>query len=117
MLARAMEPLIAAFHRFKEVKGALQKGLYTDNTATLRSCQVESGSWRMRHIRLRATIVRETLGNDDWKAAHLPGLFTSADAATKAMDRSGWRISCESWTCTRPTWTCVMALQDRQWRQ
>ena len=75
MLARAMEPLIAAFHRFGEVKGMLRKGL----------CQLESGSWRTRHIRLRGTMVREALESDDWRAAHLPGLFTSVDVATKAV--------------------------------
>ena len=85
MLARAMEPLIAAFHKFGEAKGLLRKGLCTDNTATLQLCQLESGSWRTRHIRLRATIVREALECDDWRAAHLPGLFTSADVATKAV--------------------------------
>ena len=85
MLARAMEPLIAAFHRFGDVKRMLRKGLYTDNTATLQLCQLESGSWRTRHICLRATIVREALESDDWRAAHLPGLFTSADVATMAV--------------------------------
>ena len=85
VLARAMEPLFAAFHKFKEVKGTLLKGLYTDNTATLQLCQLESGSWHTRHIRLRATIVREALENDEWRAAHLPGLFTSADVTTKAV--------------------------------
>ena len=82
-----MELLIAASHRFGEVKGSLRKGLYTDTTATLQLCQLESGSWRTRHIRLRATIVREALESDGWRAAHLPGLFTSADVATKAVGR------------------------------
>ena len=84
-LARAVEPLIAAFHRFGEVKGSLRKGLCADNTATLQLCQLESGSWRTRHIRLRAAIVREALGNE-WRAAHLPGLCTFADVATKAVE-------------------------------
>ena len=85
ILARAMEPLIAALHRFNEAKNALRKGLYTDNTATLQLCHLESGSWRTRHIRLRATIVREALEDDEWRAAHLPGLLTSADVATKVV--------------------------------
>ena len=85
VLARAMEPLIAALYRFNEAKGMFQNGLYTDNTATLQLCQLESGSWRTRHIRLRATIVREALEGDEWHTAHLPGLFTSADVATKAV--------------------------------
>ena len=67
MLARAMEPLTAAFHKFGEAKGFLRKGLCTDNTATLQLCQLESRSWRTRHIRLRATIVREALECDDWR--------------------------------------------------
>ena len=65
MLAREMEPLIAAFHKFGEAKGILRKGLCTDNTATLQLSQLESASWRTRHIRLRATIVREVLKCDD----------------------------------------------------
>ena len=87
MLARAMEPLIAAFHKFGEVKGMPRKGcLYTDSTAALELCQLESGSWRTRHIHLGATVVREAVESDDWGAAHLPaGLFTSADVATKAV--------------------------------
>ena len=85
MLARAMEPRIAAFYKFKEVKGVLRKGLCTDNTATLQLCQLESGSWRTRHRCLRATIVREALENNEWRAVHLPGLLTSADVATKAV--------------------------------
>ena len=76
MSARAMEALIAALHKFGE---------YTDNTATLQLCQFKSASWRTRHIRLRATIVREALESDDWRAAHLPGLFTPADVANKAV--------------------------------
>ena len=80
-----MESSIAAFHKFGEAKSFLRKGLCTDNTATLQLCQLESGSWRTRHIRLRATIVREALECDDWRAAHLPGLFTSADVTTKAV--------------------------------
>ena len=36
MLARAMEPLIAACHKFESAKSSLRKGLYTDNTATRR---------------------------------------------------------------------------------
>ena len=82
MLARAMEPLIAALHRFNEAKNVLRKGLSTDNTATLQLRQLESCSWGTRHIRLRATIALE---DDEWRAAHLPGLFTSADVATKAV--------------------------------
>ena len=46
MLARAMEPLIAALHRFNEAKNALRKGLFADNTATLQLRQLESGSWK-----------------------------------------------------------------------
>ena len=66
MLARAMEPLIAAFHRFGEAKGMLRKGLYT----------------RLQYS-CRAIIVREALEGDDWR---LPTLFTSADVvATKAV--------------------------------
>ena len=45
-------------------------------------------SWspaRGKHIRLRATIVREALEDDEWRAAHLPGLFTSAEVPTKAV--------------------------------
>ena len=38
-----------------------------------------------QHIRLRATIVREALECDDWRAAHLQDLFTSAGVATKAV--------------------------------
>ena len=84
MLARAMEPLIMALHRFNNAKVRLREGVYTDNTATLQLCQLESGCWRTRHIRLRATIAREAREGDDWRAAHLPGLYTSADVATKA---------------------------------
>ena len=41
--------------------------------------------WDICAFRLRATIVREALEDDEWRAAHLPGLFTSADIATKAV--------------------------------
>ena len=44
-----------------------------------------SGSWRTRHLRLRASHMRWRLGRADWLAIAIPGSLQLADIGTKAM--------------------------------
>ena len=61
--------------------------LITDNKAALAQCVNESGTWRTRHLRLRAAKLREVLADQDsgWTAEHLKGTSLVADGFTKAL--------------------------------
>ena len=57
----------------------------TAKTLQLSKCAfVESGSWRTRHLRLRAAVVRQDLESYSWKLSH-PDVFMPADSGTKAV--------------------------------
>ena len=58
-----------------------------DNKAALAQCLNESGTWRTRHLRLRAAKLREVLADhtSGWTAEHLKGTELVADGLTKAL--------------------------------
>ena len=65
--------------------------LYGDNRSALSLATSESGPWRTRHLRLRASRLRDDLRTDNpdrvvqWSARHLPGELLVADGLTKAL--------------------------------
>ena len=64
---------------------------YGDNRSALSLATSETGPWRTRHLRLRASRLRDDLRTDrpdrvvQWSARHLPGELLVADGLTKAL--------------------------------
>ena len=65
--------------------------LYGDNRSALSLATSEAGPWRTRHLKLRASRLRDDLRTDQpdrvvrWSARHLPGELLVADGLTKAL--------------------------------
>ena len=69
-----------------------QKVLYGDNLSALTIIQCPDGPWRTRHLRLRASVLRERVKSGQWLARHLPGSDLMADYLTKIFSvASGWQ--------------------------
>ena len=64
---------------------ALQKVLYTDSVSTCSIIQYPAGSWRTRHLRIRAAGVRSLVDRGYMVIAHLRGEYMIADLLTKLM--------------------------------
>ena len=62
-----------------------QKITYGDNTAAIAILENPDGPWRARHLRLRATALREWLKDGSWIIRHLPGVKLAADFLTKII--------------------------------
>ena len=56
-----------------------------DNQAAVNLMTEPSGSWRTRHLRLRASHMRWRLGRADWLVQAVPGSHQLADIGTKVM--------------------------------
>ncbi|CAE7873672.1 GIP [Symbiodinium microadriaticum] len=61
--------------------------LLCDNKAAVAICQAPFGSWRSRHLHVRANVVKERL-SQGWTLQHLPGLEMLADIGTKSLGSS-----------------------------
>ena len=64
---------------------AYQKILKVDNQAAVNLLTEPSGSWRTRHLRLRASHLRWRIGKADWLVEAIPGEIQIADIGTKAL--------------------------------
>ena len=64
-----------------------QKHLQGDSKAALCQLQADGGSWRTRHLRLRAWKLREVMSDptSQWSSSHIPGSELAADGLTKAL--------------------------------
>ena len=62
-----------------------QKIIYGDNTAAIAILENPDGPWRTRHLRLRATALRERLKDGSWIIHHLRGVKLVADFLTKII--------------------------------
>ena len=64
-----------------------EKILKGDSRAALAICNMETGPWRTRHLRLRAAKIRELLADpaEKWSAQHCPGESLAADGLTKGL--------------------------------
>ena len=70
-----------------ELQGAKpQVKLFVDNTAAIGLCTDAAGSWKTRHLRVRAHHLRETVKAGELVVKHIPGLQQLADLGTKAFD-------------------------------
>ena len=82
---RATAALVAAIRDEKEE--GLKKKLWGDNSAAISLATGEGqGSWRTRHLRIRAAILRSALQQGEWQLGHLSGKELVADSFTKAVD-------------------------------
>ena len=53
-----------------------------------KSLQVPQGTWRTRHLRLKAQWFLERVENQQYMCYHLPGAFMTADMLTKPLQSS-----------------------------
>lgn len=58
---------------------------YTDSSAALSIIAGETGSWRTRHLRKRAFILRAKVLSGEWMIRHVPGAEMPADLGTKVL--------------------------------
>ena len=67
-----------------------EKVLYGDNQSALSILEKPDGSWRTRHLRLRANVLRERLRCEDqqWRVRHQRGTHLVADLLTKPICQS-----------------------------
>ena len=70
----------------EELHGEMECRIYNDSKSALTQCLNDTGPWRTRHLRLRASKIREVLREDPkWTAKHLDGKLLVADGLTKAL--------------------------------
>ena len=66
-------------------------GYLGDNMAAISIIQNPDGPWRTRHLRLRASVLKERLQEGSWRIFHLDGKRLIADVFTKAIvDKNVW---------------------------
>ena len=66
-------------------EGSYEKTIKVDNTAAVSLLSEPAGSWRTRHLRLRAAHLRWRLGRLDWLVESIPGEEQVADIGTKVL--------------------------------
>ena len=70
-----------------EINGLpVRRALLVDNTASIGLCTDSPGTWRTRHLRVRAHALREGVREGHLTISHIPGLQQRADLGTKAFD-------------------------------
>ena len=82
-MIQSCTPIIAALVGTGEE--TLHKVLYTDSVSTCSIIQYPAGSWRTRHLRIRAAGVRSLVDRGYMVIAHLRGEYMIADLLTKLM--------------------------------
>ena len=58
---------------------------FTDNTAALSIIAGDAGSWRTRHLKKRAHVLRSRINMGDWLIRHMAGSEIPADIGTKVL--------------------------------
>ena len=70
---------------FEETLGRFSKVLWSDSQSALSVLSGEGGSWRTRHLRMRAVYARQLVNQGSWGVHHCPGEEMLADIGTKAL--------------------------------
>ncbi len=70
---------------FEEIMGSFPKVLWSDSQSALSVLGGEGGSWRTRHLRMRAMYARQLVTQGSWGVHHCPGEEMVADIGTKAL--------------------------------
>ena len=68
-----------------ELYGELHRKSWTDSQAALSILSSDGGSWRTRHLRLRASAARQSINQGNWSIQHQPGNKMTADIGTKPL--------------------------------
>ena len=68
--------------------------LYGDNMASIALTEGQGGSWRTRHLRIRAALLREALSLHSWNLIHLKGSELTADGFTKPLHGEAFERFC-----------------------
>ena len=71
--------------------------LHIDNQAALLLLQGSTGSWRTRHLRLRANYVREKIQSGDLHIVFEPGISQRADLGTKPFTKESLKQLLALW--------------------
>ena len=58
---------------------------YTDNAAAITIVTADSGSWRTRHLRKRASVLRARVAAGEWLVRYQAGVDMPADLGTKVL--------------------------------
>ena len=69
----------------EELEPHIMKMMASDSQAAVNICLAEGGSWRTRHLRLRAAHAKQRFTKGDWLLRHLPGEDMLADLGTKSL--------------------------------
>ena len=85
-LCSALSDIEAQLPLYEELLPAVQwtKELLCDNKSAVAICQAPFGSWRSRHLHLRANVIKERL-SQGWTLRHQPGAEMLADIGTKPL--------------------------------
>ena len=70
---------------FEEIAGQQHRALYCDNTAAISLATQRGGSWRTRHLKVRAAHLKWKLDTVQWHLDHCIGELMLADIGTKAL--------------------------------
>ena len=68
-----------------ELFSSVPRMLWTDSQSGLTILSTDSGSWRTRHLRLRASFACQTIQQAWWNVGHVQGEDMVADIGTKAL--------------------------------
>ena len=69
----------------EELEPNVMKLMISDSQAAVNIVMAEGGSWRTRHLRLRAAHAKQRFTKGDWILRHRPGEEMIADIGTKAL--------------------------------
>ena len=77
---RALEPLVQEIHG-----SPVSLHLHSDSQAAIAICSTQANNWRTRHLRIRASYVREALESGHYTLNHISGNSMIADIGTKPL--------------------------------
>ena len=75
----------------EEIEPMVPKVMVTDSQAAVGICMSDGGSWRTRHLRLRAAHAKQRFTKGDWLLKHRGGEDMLADIGTKPLQASRQR--------------------------
>ena len=80
------------FVMINELEDGILKVAWCDSQAAVSILSCEGGSWRTRHLRIRASFARDIVQRGEWALHHMGGLEMIADIGTKPLTSSRLRF-------------------------